>query len=150
VTAKIRRAWVSASRRAQARPHTEPVRQTFAHDAVLVMEPGGDPGAPGAAITVALCGHWDHEPPCPLAPHHTAVSRRGDEVCLRVLFAAEPDVEAEVRRRIETALTGPAPSAPDGRATRWRLLSSRPGVVRPEETDHARRILVDAKPGETH
>ena len=35
-------------------------------------------GAPGGAITVALCGSWDHEPPCPLAPHHTRAHRSGD------------------------------------------------------------------------
>ena len=32
------------------------------------MEPDADVRAPGAAVTVVLCGHWDHEPPCPLAP----------------------------------------------------------------------------------
>jgi hypothetical protein len=41
------------------------MRQPFAHDAVLAMPAGGDLGAPGAAITVALCGHWEHAPPCP-------------------------------------------------------------------------------------
>jgi len=38
------------------------VRQAFAHEAVLVTEPDADVRAPGAAVTVALCGHWDHEP----------------------------------------------------------------------------------------
>ena len=33
------------------------------------MEPDADVQAPGAAVTVALCGHWEHEPPGPLAPH---------------------------------------------------------------------------------
>ena len=37
------------------------MRDTFAHDAVLALAPGADERAPGAAITVALCGHWDHE-----------------------------------------------------------------------------------------
>jgi hypothetical protein len=36
------------------------MREAFAHEAVLVMEPDADMRAPGAAITVALCGHWDH------------------------------------------------------------------------------------------
>jgi hypothetical protein len=66
------------------------VRQPFAHEAVLTIDADGDVGAPGAAITVALCGHWDHEPPCPLAPHHTAAERVGDDVHMRTLFAVEP------------------------------------------------------------
>ena len=36
-----------------------------------MMPAPADDGAPGAAVTVALCGHWEHPPPCPLAPHHT-------------------------------------------------------------------------------
>ena len=51
------------------------MRQAFAHDAVVVLDAGGDDRAPGGAITVELCGHWDHEPPCPLAAHHTGVRR---------------------------------------------------------------------------
>src|SRR5690242_10149389 len=94
--------------------NTGRMRQAFAHDAVLTMEPGGDERAPGAAVTVALCGHWEHEPPCPLAPHHIAAERSGDEVRLRVLFAAEPDAEDEVRRRIEAALSRSVFDAPDG------------------------------------
>jgi hypothetical protein len=32
--------------------------QAFAHEASLMIAPDGDDGAAGAAITVALCGHW--------------------------------------------------------------------------------------------
>ncbi|MEX5721628.1 hypothetical protein [Geodermatophilus maliterrae] len=46
-------------------------KERFAHDGLLSMEPGADDRAPGGVITVALCGSWEHEPPCPLAPHHT-------------------------------------------------------------------------------
>ena len=76
------------------------------------MAADGDVRAPGAAITVALCGHWEHEPPCPLAPHHTDVRRAGDQIRLRVLFATEPATEAEVRRRIEAALSQPSLTGP--------------------------------------
>ena len=41
----------------------------FAHDAVVAMDGDSDPAAPGGAITVARCDSWDHDPPCPLAPH---------------------------------------------------------------------------------
>lgn len=107
------------------------------------MAADADVHAPGGAITVALCGHWDHEPPCPLAPHHTGARRSGDEVRLRVLFAAEPGDEAEVRRRIDAALAeGVLHGGPhDADAvTRWRLRESRPGPVREDEAAHAQRL----------
>ncbi|WBB70720.1 hypothetical protein [Micromonospora sp. WMMD812] len=116
------------------------MRGAFVHEAVLLMEPDADLRAPGGAITVALCGHWDHEPPCPLAPHHTRVDRVGGEVRLRVLFAVEPDREQVVRHRIDQALSGGQLRGPDGVTTRWRLESSRPGVVAEEEADHAERL----------
>ena len=61
-------------------------RTAYAHDAVVILDPGGDSRAPGGAITVALCGHWDHEPPCPLAPttpmqHPPATRRSGFGCC---------------------------------------------------------------------
>jgi hypothetical protein len=117
------------------------VRQAFVHDAVVGMEAGGDVRAPGAAITVALCGHWEHEPPCPLAPHHTTAERSGETVRLRVLFAAEPAAEADVRGRIEAALSRAALDGPDGVTTRWRFHGARPGVVRMDEAEHAERLV---------
>jgi hypothetical protein len=117
------------------------VRQAFVHDAVVIMEAGGDERAPGAAITVALCGHWEHEPPCPLAPHSTSAERSGDQVRLRVLFAAEPAAEAEVRRRIDAALSGDGLTLPDGVTTRWQLRSTQPGVLRDDEARHAEQLI---------
>ena len=66
---------------------TESMRQLYAHDAVVRMNPTDDPSVIGAAITVALCGDWQHEPPCPLAPHHTRTERREEKVHVRTLFA---------------------------------------------------------------
>jgi hypothetical protein len=117
------------------------MRQAYAHDAVVVLDPGGDHRALGAAITVALCGHWEHPPPCPLAPHHTATHRRGDVVRLRVLFAAEPAAEAEVRARIEAALATDRLDGPDGVTTRWQLRSAGSGAVRASEAAHADRLI---------
>ncbi|MET9735752.1 hypothetical protein ABZZ79_35545 [Streptomyces sp. NPDC006458] len=117
------------------------MRQAFVHDAVVLMAEDDDVRAPGAAVTVALCGHWEHEPPCPLAPHHTTAERDGDEVRLRILFAADPAAEAEVRRRIEEALSRARLDGPDGVTTRWEFRGARPGLVRDEEAEHARRLL---------
>lgn len=117
------------------------VRKAFAHEATVVLEPDGDVRALGAAITLELCGCWEHEPPCPLAPHHTASERDGDEVRLRVLFATEPETESEVRRRIDVALAQCALEGPDGSATHWHLISSCSAQVREEEAPAAARLI---------
>ncbi len=106
------------------------MREKYAQDAVLTMDPGADIAAPGAAITAVLCGHWEHGPPCPFAPHHTGAARRGEDVHLRILFATEPEREPDVRSRIEQAL-----------AAQWRVLSYTPGTVRSDEADHAARLV---------
>ena len=107
------------------------MRQVYAHDAVIVPAPGTDPGAPGAAVTTALCGHRRHEPPCPLAPHHTTAEPDGDRLRLRILFATEPDRVDEVRARIDAALA----------AGDWQLVSSGCTRLEPTERPHARRLL---------
>jgi hypothetical protein len=116
------------------------MRQAYAHDAVLIMSPDGDTRAPGGAITVELCGRIDHEPPCPLAPHHTHAERAGDEVRLRILFATEPGRSGRVRLGIDRALRAGAFAGPDGTTTSWRLRESRPGAITPAERDHATRL----------
>ena len=107
------------------------MRQAYAHDALLVMAAGADDRAPGGAITTALCGHWEHEPPCPLAPHHTGSAREGDRLRLRILFATEPHRVDEVRGHIDAALA----------AGDWQLVSSGCAAIVPGERDHARRLL---------
>ena len=105
----------------------------YAHRAELV--PGGDddPAAAGGAITVELCGHWEHEPPCRW-PHLTEVVGRTDEtVTIRTLFACEPGEAVAVRARIAAALEtgdwvvrdqGPVP-VPADRAD-WASRQGRP------------------------
>jgi hypothetical protein len=105
------------------------MRQPFAHDAVIALAPDVDIAEPGGAVTAELCGHWEHPPPCPLAPHHTAAQRRGEQVHLRILFATEPEREAEVRARIGRALAA------------WEVRSSAAGAVRHEEQAHAGRLV---------
>jgi len=116
------------------------MRQTFAHEAEVVMAPDGDSRAPGAAITVALCGHWDHEPPCPLSPHHTQADRIAGTVHLRTIFAAETESEGEIRRRIDDALTVGQHQGPAGVTTHWELRASQPSAVSAAEDDLATRL----------
>jgi hypothetical protein len=106
---------------------------------VLVLDDDGDERAPGAAITVSLCGSWSHDGPCPLAPHHTRVHRTGDEVTLRLLFAAAPADEPRVRALVEEALDRGWGDTPDGR-TCWRLVEAGPSPVLPEEEAHVGRL----------
>lgn len=107
------------------------MRQAFAHEAVLEMEPDADLRVPGTAVTAALR---------PLAPHRVDASRAGGEVRVRVLFATEPDSEPEVRRRIEQALSGQVP-LPDGIPARWQLCASSPADVSAAETEQAERLI---------
>ena len=109
----------------------------FAHDAILTMEADADLRAPGGAVTAALCGHWDHQPPCPLAPHHSRADRVGSEVHLRILFVADQAEEPTVRQRIESALGSGQLPGPGGVVTRWQLRSSRRSDLHADEMDHA-------------
>lgn len=116
------------------------MRQAFAHEAVLVMEPDADVRAPGAAVAVALCGHWDHEPPCPLAPHRVSTGEDDGGLRVRILFAAEPDAEDEVRRLIDQAPVR-ATEIPGRLHHPWRVSISSPSEVSAEETDDAERLI---------
>jgi len=104
------------------------------------MGPHADVRAPGAAVTVALCGHWEHELPCPLAPHHVSADGNDGELRVRILFAAEPDTEARIRQLIDQALTGQL-RFPDGFTTPWQLRASWPSEISAEETGHAKLLI---------
>jgi hypothetical protein len=117
------------------------MRQAYAHEALLVMDPDGDDRGPGAAITVALCGRLEHEPPCPLAAHHTAAERRDGRLHLRVLFATAPDRVDEVRDKIDEALGAGTFRGPDGEPSRWQLVRAGCTEVSTGERPHARRLL---------
>ncbi|MGQ0773267.1 MAG: toll/interleukin-1 receptor domain-containing protein [Pseudonocardiales bacterium] len=121
---------------------TGAMREAFAHEAVLSMAAGADECAPGAAVTLELCGHWEHEPPCPVAAHHSCAERVGRDVQVRILFATEPERETEVRHRIDVALSAGQLCGPDGLTTGWTLRSSRRSDVFPDETDHAQCLLL--------
>jgi hypothetical protein len=120
--------------------HTEGMQHGFVHEVVLAMDPGADIRAPGAAITRQLCGHWDHQPPCPLAPHHTDAQRAGAQVHLRVLFVAEQTREAEVRELVDLALASGLLRGPEGVATEWHVVRSGAGDLTPAEHRQVERM----------
>lgn len=114
------------------------MRESFVHIAVILMSANDEDAAPGAAVTAALCGHWEHEPPCTV-PHHTAAERHGDRVHLRVLFAAAAADEESVREQINDALQGGMLEGPRRRSA-WLLVTSSADMLRPDERDHASRL----------
>jgi hypothetical protein len=120
-----------------------PVRTAYGHAAEVAIDGDGDHRAPGAAITLALCGSWDHDGWCPLAPHHTGTRGAGGRTHLDILFATEPAREAEVRDHIAAALGAGELTVPDGSTTRWRLVAEHPRAVRPDESDHAARLVAN-------
>ena len=82
---------------------------------------------------------WEHEPPCPLAPHHTAASRNGEVLRLRMLFATEPERDVEVRQRIEQALRTGWLTGPVGVVSESRFAGARPGEIGAADAEPARR-----------
>ena len=77
----------------------------------------------GAAVTTALCGHWEHEGPCRW-PHNNAIEATDAEASFRTLFVASAADEAEVREGIERGLQ-------DGSG--WTVLRTRVRPVSPPE-----------------
>ena len=69
---------------------------------------------------MALCGHWDHEPPCRW-PHHTDISAAGDHHVVRTAFTVDPADEPMVRQKIVAALETGQQAGPDGRVSRWTV-----------------------------
>lgn len=114
----------------------DPPEGTFVTEATMTLDADRDPAAIGAAVTVALCGHWEHDGACRW-PHHTAVVvstvRR---TVTRTVVTAGSDL-VEVERRIEKALragTGP------GIQGTWSLLEVARAPLRPDEVELATRI----------
>jgi hypothetical protein len=102
--------------------------EIYVHRAVLELEPGVDERAPGGAVTVALCGSWDHPPPCRW-PNNNEVAVEGGVARFRTVFVAAPEEADEVRARIEVALRSDA---------RWRALE-----VGAEDLDAGERAIGD-------
>ena len=109
-------------------------RVAFVHEAELRLDDGSDPDAVGAAVTVALCGHWEHERPCRW-PHNSAIEQLDSGATFRTIFVAFAGDEAEVRERIERSLR---------QGTGWVVRNTRARSVAPAETALAHRL---AAPG---
>ena len=80
----------------------------------------GDPAALGGAVTLALCGHWEHDGPCRWE-HFTSSEPDGDGAVVTVSFDAPAAEEQTVRDLIRSALAAGALVGPDGTTTTWQL-----------------------------
>ena len=86
----------------------------------LLITQNGDVRAPGAAVTVALCGHWDHEGACRW-PHHSLIQTDGVNHRLTVRFNAPDHELAVVESLIHKAVQSGQLTGPDGRVTQWTV-----------------------------
>lgn len=120
--------------------HTDAVKQSFVHEAVLELNGNSDPDAPGAAITARLCGSYDHPGPCPLAPHNIHRTGAAGDISLRIVFATDPGQEHIVRGLIRDVLQSGQMIGPDGRTSSWRLVRHQRGTSRADEQSLATRL----------
>ncbi|WP_322750999.1 MULTISPECIES: hypothetical protein [unclassified Frankia] len=115
------------------------MRQTFVHEAALELVADADEQAPGAAVTVELCGHWEHLGSCRW-PHHTAIPEHsGQSVTIRTLFACDAAEEQAVRQRITQALGRGRLDGPTG-SSRWSVRAEAVAALRPAEQSLAQRL----------
>ena len=117
--------------------NVRPVSDTdaFVVEAELVLRDGIDPAAVGAAVTVELCGHWQHAGSCRW-PHNSAIETQRDRARFRTLFVADEPEAALVRERIETALRGDLG---------WRVLLVQSRPVAEAERALAERLLAEPR-----
>jgi hypothetical protein len=100
-------------------------RSPFAHEAVLRLAEGTDPGAPGAAVPC----RWPHNNELSLGDDATAT--------FRTIFVAPPDEADEAHTRIERALRVGAG---------WTVTSSRLRPLRPQERKLAANLATTPLP----
>ena len=91
-------------------------------EARLELGPDTDAAAPGAGVTVELCGHWEHDGPCRW-PHNSEISASVHPARFRTVVVSADEERDEVVRRVEAALR---------RDDRWKVLTV---AVRPVAAD---------------
>ena len=89
--------------------------------AEVVFDAGADTRAIGGAVTVALCGHWEHEGECRW-PHYNHLEHHAETQQLTVEFTCPENDLDEVVGRIRQAVANGVQCGPDGREHHWRQL----------------------------
>ncbi len=117
-----------------------PLVQPFVHQATLSLKSGADRAAPGGAVTLALCGVWDHDGRCRW-PHHSGLHLVRATAVLRTVFVSVPVEEQLVRARIDAQLGIGTLTGPDGRTSSWRLRDTRAADPDPDEAALGVRLV---------
>ena len=105
--------------------------QAFVVEAELELRAGCEPPAVGAAVTVDLCGHWEHDGACRW-PHNSAIDAARRPARFRTIYVADASEAPRVRARIEAALRA---------GTEWRVVSVGARAVAASERPLAERLL---------
>jgi len=111
-------------------------RCPFVHEATLLLATAVDPAAVGAAVTVELCGHWEHDGGCRW-PHNNEIKAEGRPAVFCTLFIALPSEADGIHERIAAALR----ASPE-----WVVTQSGPRELRPDELDLAARLAKTPPP----
>ena len=85
------------------------------------FEPGSDERAPGGAVTVALCGHWDHDGPCRWPHFSSIIPEIGGHHRLVVEFDAQEHEIETVRAKIDAAVMHGQLTGTDGVVAVWAI-----------------------------
>ena len=105
-------------------------REAIAIDAELALLPDVDPRAVGGEVTVALCGHWDHDGPCRW-PHNSRIDTDSNPADLRSVVVVPGEDRDAVLHRVEIALRGDE---------RWRVVRFETGSINADEKELATRL----------
>ena len=95
----------------------------IAIEADLLLSAASDWAAPGAVITTALCGHWEHEGRCRW-PHNSRIDTSVSPTVLRMLVIVDNATQNEVVALVERGLRD------DGR---WQVMGFRVGAITDSE-----------------
>ena len=115
------------------------MKRSFVQCAEVLLEAGADPAAPGGAVTIALCGSWDHDGPCRW-PHQTSAEWDKGRGRVRVVFVAAAEDENHVRALIDRALASGQCVGPDGKLSRWEATECGVGMLSESEEVLGARI----------
>lgn len=116
------------------------MRKVFVHEVRVRLGSGADPAAVGGAITQALCGDWDHQPPCEF-PHHTSTTDQDGVLVARTVVSSPRRRERFVRRLIDVRLSTGIITGPDGQVSTWQHMHSRSVRPTPDEASLGKRLL---------
>jgi hypothetical protein len=125
------------------------MKRSFVQCAKVLLEPGADQAAPGGAVTLALCGSWDHVGAC-CWPHHTSATWDERHGRVRVVFAADEKDEDPVRALIDQALASGKCVGPDGKLSRWQATEQCAGVLSEGERAWGAKISESPDVAEPH